>query len=93
MTAPREIIAKAISGTPFPSPRIFRRVEGAISELTAAGYRILGPDDLDPVTLERAASEYEKHNKIGREWAPGSFWGSVAREGAARVRSLKGERS
>lgn len=53
---PADIIAQAV--------RMFSGMEGAgrvgeiaVSKLTAAGYRILAPGELDPETLERCAEE------------------------------------
>ena len=36
-----------------------------IATLTAAGYRILGPDEVDPVTLEEAAEAGKEAAKVG----------------------------
>lgn len=50
MTDAREIIAKRIAG-----PKALGWADAVIEALSAAGYRILGPDEVDQVTLERAA--------------------------------------
>lgn len=83
MTSPREIIAdfcyKPINSDAFP--------DALIEALTAAGYRILGPDELDPVTLERAA---EVAGKMLR-FADTTSEADIAITDA--IRSLKGGRS
>ena len=38
--------------------------------------------------LEQAAQAVERHDVAGREWVPTSFWGTLSREAAARVRAL-----
>lgn len=38
------------------------RADAAYFALTAAGYRILAPGDLDPVTVERCAQEADEHS-------------------------------
>lgn len=37
------------------------------AHLTAAGYRILGPDEVDQVTVDKCAVEADEH---GRAWGP-----------------------
>ena len=64
MTTPREIIATDFERYPVVGPYLDIRdgaelAERAIEALTAAGYRILGPDELDDVTLEKAAEAAE----------------------------------
>ncbi|MCG7507107.1 hypothetical protein [Mesorhizobium retamae] len=60
----RDVIAKAICQRWFggndvdADDRAIARI--AIEALTAAGYRILGPDDLDKVTVERFRQEIER---------------------------------
>lgn len=39
--------------------------------------------------LEQAAAAVEKHDQAGREWVPGSFWGTLAHEAGGRIRALK----
>lgn len=51
----RDIIAKGISGAPYPSNRTYGKVDLAIANLTAAGWRLVGPDEVDPVSIEKAA--------------------------------------
>ncbi len=57
----RDIIAKLISGAPFPSKKTFNRVDNALDALAAAGYRILAPGALDKETLEAAAKVADTH--------------------------------
>lgn len=57
-------------------------------------FRLLGPGELDPYTLERAREAYEAHDKVGREWVKGSLFDTLNREAAARVAALaEGRRS
>lgn len=51
-TDAREIIARAIEPFVHHADDVTSVVANT---LTTAGYRILGPDEVDPVTLERAA--------------------------------------
>lgn len=41
-----------------------RYADAELEALTAAGYRILGPDDLDKVTVERCAEAVKNHTLI-----------------------------
>ena len=53
MTTPREIISNALAvGKADGHPNVPRYI---IDRLTTAGFRVLGPDEVDQVTLERAA--------------------------------------
>lgn len=62
MTDAREIIADAINSLPDdysdfpPSEVIANKIANA---LNIAGFRILGPDEVDPVTVEKAAEAAE----------------------------------
>ena len=53
MSDAREIIAKTIKERPA-SPAV-AVTNWIVYQLEAAGYRILGPDEVDSVTLEKAA--------------------------------------
>lgn len=46
--AARDVIARAVEDS-SPDPQA--HADYLVAELTAAGYRILAPDELDPVTL------------------------------------------
>jgi len=63
MTDAREIIARQIPGT--SAEVCFGVADSIIERLDAAGYRILGPDEVDPVTVERAAEAGKKAAKAG----------------------------
>lgn len=63
MTDAREIIALAIEPFVHHADDVTSVV---INTLTAAGYRILGPDEVDPMTLEKAADAAEEQ----AEWVP-----------------------
>jgi hypothetical protein len=39
--------------------------------------------------LDEAALAIEDHNRLGREWVPGSLWDNLQNEAAARVAALK----
>lgn len=60
MSTPREIIADAIDGiaddyAEFPSSEV---IAGIVTEaLTAAGFRILGPDEVDALDRLRARAD------------------------------------
>jgi hypothetical protein len=56
----RDIIAKLISGSPFPSKRTYDRVDDALDALDDAGYRILARGEIDEETLEAAARVADK---------------------------------
>jgi hypothetical protein len=53
MTDARDIIAYTIPGT--NAELCFGLADAIVERLTAAGYRILGLDEVDPVTVEKAA--------------------------------------
>ncbi|MHA6684441.1 hypothetical protein [Mesorhizobium sp. A556] len=56
----RDVIARTIQtylrhdNPTFSGTNLF--AHGVLEALTTAGYRILGPDELDPVTVERCAA-------------------------------------
>lgn len=50
----RDVIANRIAG---PSAKNW--ADATIAALTAVGYRILGPDEIDPVTVEKCAEVAE----------------------------------
>lgn len=59
MSEAREIIAYTIPGT---NAELCQGLADAIiNRLDAAGFRILGPDEPDPVTLEKCADEAESY--------------------------------
>lgn len=51
----REIIAKTLRETHGTSESWQMQARWISEALTAAGYRLLGPDEPDPVTIERCA--------------------------------------
>jgi hypothetical protein len=59
MAEAREIIARSQHdhGQTFPSPEFV--ADHILSKLTAAGFRIIPPGELDAETLERAAAKLE----------------------------------
>ena len=59
----REVIAEAI-----PCNIVYGRPQAAdeiIDALHAAGFRILGPDEVDPVTVEKCAEVTEMYVSMG----------------------------
>ena len=44
----------------FKRERILAEADAFLASLSAAGYRILGPDEVDPVTLEKCAEVAER---------------------------------
>lgn len=82
----------------FKRERLIAEAGAFLASLSAAGYRILGPDDVDPVTVEKCAEvaerlaegRKEKEQKIGGwPWTAtpfaNHFW---CEEIAAAIRSL-----
>lgn len=61
MTDAREIIAKWAWGTEA-SARVNATM--ALRELSDTGFRILGPDEVDPVTVEKAARLVEEGKEV-----------------------------
>lgn len=49
----------------FKRERILAEADAFLASLSAAGYRVIGPDELDPMTLERAAEAGKKAAKAG----------------------------
>lgn len=95
MTNAREIIARHLctmtaqgwSGiSPFERAAYRTTAAGMVEAITAAGFRIVGPDDLDEKTVERCAAELEKPHKFidGTEMALPS-----ALACAAAIRAMK----
>lgn len=70
MSEARDVIARALASVgAFDSEGEATVVDMA---LTAAGYRILGPDEVDPVTVERIAefakSEFQRNFESPVGW-------------------------
>lgn len=78
MTDAREIIAEKIQEFRDPSPDgyisgvTYSFADDLMDALTAAGYRILGPDEVDPATVERIAefakSEFQRNFESPVGW-------------------------
>ena len=49
----------------FKRERILAEADAFLASLSAAGYRVIGPDELDPVTLEKAAEAGKEAAKVG----------------------------
>lgn len=67
MTDAREIIAKTLYLTdPDPDPEwnYGPQADDVVNDLEIAGYRILGPDEPDPVTLEMVAALIEANEEV-----------------------------
>lgn len=62
MTDARAIIAKALAD--LPGAPAYGDADAVLSALTTAGYRILGPDEVDPVTLEKCAAHLEGRGTV-----------------------------
>lgn len=86
MSSAREVIAKRIAGE-----SALAWADKVIDSLTAAGYRIIGPDELDDVTIDRCARIVERSapNDTGK-WCPYRAW---ALRSLPDILSLKGGRS
>lgn len=56
----RTIVAAVISGAPFPSKRSQNKAIDILDAIEAVGYRILGPDEVDQVTVEKCAEVAER---------------------------------
>lgn len=57
----REIIREAIIANVTRSPTT--KTNAVLDALTAAGYRIIGPGEVDPVTVERCVNTIAKANE------------------------------
>ncbi|MGE3419364.1 MAG: hypothetical protein AB7I42_25180 [Bradyrhizobium sp.] len=80
----REIIASAVAQLePGDGGLVF--AEKSIAALHAAGYRIIGPDEIDRVTVEKCAAVADDHAKA---WGPAMA--SPATVIATAIRSLRG---
>lgn len=85
----REIIGEAYSDMELNAISADDAVSAILARLTAAGYRLLAPGDLDKVTLERCAEVADQAEQPGipgsSEWiTQGNFAGAIA----AAIRSL-----
>jgi hypothetical protein len=60
VTDAREIIAQTLGHHPGWS----RTADTILDALAAAGFRIVGPEEVDPVTVEKCAAELEKPRKF-----------------------------
>lgn len=74
MTDAREIIARAIEPFVHHADDVTSVVANT---LTTAGYRILGPDEVDPVTLDRAElacfhQQSKIHDRKRTDWDRGN---------------------
>lgn len=68
------------------SPKGRDTAELGLRRVLAAGYRILGPDEVDPVSMEMAAATAEGHRTEG--WRDPEVAESVVEEVAATIRTL-----
>lgn len=95
MTTAREIIARhlctmAAQGwsaiSPFERAAYRTTAAGMVEAVTSAGFRIVGPEEVDPVTVERAAAWHD-HNAemLENDDSPYSAWHKGA---AAAIRAL-----
>ena len=73
--------------------------DGAVEAITAAGFRILAPDELDPATVERCAQVADEAAKDAYRNAPAASYRSPEDEAlvrktadriAERIRTLTG---
>lgn len=60
------------------SARDLKVADAAIENLIAAGYRIVGPDEVDPVTVERCAQIAEDHSAATSEMAEAEYYSSAS---------------
>lgn len=72
MTDAREIIAYTIPGT--SAELCFGLADAIINRFTTAGFRILGPDEVDPVTLEKCAEVADQIAPKSMEWNSYAAW-------------------
>ncbi len=70
----RDIIASWMSGYAGSEGR----ADNAIEDLTAAGWRLVGPDEVDPVTVERCAQLVEEHAAATSEMADAAYYSSAS---------------
>lgn len=92
MSNAREIIADAYSDMELNAISADDAVSAIIARLTAAGFRILAPDELDPVTVERCAQvvEHDDRHAPARDSRYAPDWLHHARRKAAELRTLTG---
>lgn len=64
------------------------RADAILTALAAAGYRILGPDEVDPVTLEEAAAIAEATQAYGDPVDASVGLGPVGKRIASAIRAL-----
>lgn len=83
MTDALELIAKRIAG-----PKALDWADAVINALNTAGYRILGPDEVDPVTLEMVAAIAEATQAYGDPVDASVGLGPVGRRIASAIRNL-----
>lgn len=80
MTDAREIIAEKIQEFRDPSPDsyisgvTYSFADDLMDALTAAGFRILGPDEVDPVTLEKCVEVADQIAPESMEWNSYAAW-------------------
>lgn len=80
----RDVIARAIEQPPIEADTAGM----IVAALHAAGYRILGPDDIDPVTLERCARVADESRSYHGWISQSTQAGEAAEKIAATIRSL-----
>jgi hypothetical protein len=72
------------------SPEALASERAANAILTAENERLSAlVETARAAALDEAALAIEDHNRLGREWVPGSLWDNLQNEAAARVRALK----
>ena len=103
----RDILTNGLLHLPIRGRKLEFAVDQQIAALTAAGYRILAPGQLDDETLERAAGVVSSLPCEGRYGKPGVPWvgwtpeaytlytlaqNNAKEKGAAAIRSLNADR-
>lgn len=85
MSGVREIIARELRF----SGRTASKIEQALTE---AGFRFLGPDELDPVTVERCAQVVQARGPATQDMTSTMICEALD-EAAAELRTLTGDKS
>lgn len=88
MTDAREIIALTIEPFVHHADDVTSVV---ISALTAAGFRIVGPGEVDKETVEKCAEVVEEDNRtlLAKQSGHTPVWLKYARDRATAIRALK----
>lgn len=72
----------------FKRERILAEADAFLASLSAAGYRILGPDEVDQVTVEKCAAELASIEPDEDAAGGPANWGDFVQIARSHVRAL-----